>query len=256
MPAAPKFIATQYAFSGYLRDPARNPPPPDVPERRIKLYRELFFNSINSLLVGTFPVLRRVLSELGWQALVSDYYACHQARTPLFSEVPREFLRYLETERGNPPGDPAFLYELAHYEWVELAVGIDSREIDGQAVDAQGDLLDGCPVLSPVAWPLAYRFPVHRISPDYQPAEPPPQPTYLVVYRNRADDVGFLELNPVSARLLQKISEHPTASGRRLLQEIAAELKHPNPDVVLQGGLQILENLRTRDVVLGSRKGV
>src|SRR3546814_6431904 len=37
------------------------------------------------------------------------------------------------------------------------------------AHDARGDLLAGCPLPSPLAWPLAYAWPVHRIGPDHQP---------------------------------------------------------------------------------------
>ena len=69
-------------------------------------------------------------------------------------------------------GDPPWLAELAHYEWVELALQIaERRRLPPH--DPDGDLLDGVPVLSPLAWPLAYRWPVHRIGPDSSPSAPP-----------------------------------------------------------------------------------
>jgi hypothetical protein len=39
-----------------------------------------------------------------------------------------------------------------------------------------------------------------------------------------------------------------------MLNGIAQQLNHPNPDVVIQGGLQILHDLKTRDVILGVNK--
>jgi hypothetical protein len=198
-------------------------------------------------------VLRRLYSDEAWHALIGDYFARHRAHTPLFPQMTQEFLRYLEEERGERPDDPPFLRELAHYEWVEVALSLDEREIDGRDIDPTGDLLEGVPVLSPLAWPLAYRYPVHRISPEYRPAAPPDQPTYIVVYRDRRDQVGFLEVNPVTARLLELLADAEPPSGLAALGIIAGELRHPDPRVVVTGGLAILQELRNRDILLGTR---
>jgi hypothetical protein len=107
-------------------------------------------------------------------------------------------------------------------------------------------------VLSPLAWPLTYAYPVHRIGPDFRP-QAPGEPVHLLVYRNPDEKVGFMELNPVTARLLQLISEQPDASGRGLMQQIAGELDHPDHQAVIQGGLLTLEELRASGVILGTR---
>ena len=36
----------QLTLSRYLRDPEHNPPPPGIEARRLKVYRELFYNGI------------------------------------------------------------------------------------------------------------------------------------------------------------------------------------------------------------------
>jgi hypothetical protein len=252
----PEFVRRQYQFAAHLRDPERNPAPEDVEDRRMAIYRDLFFNNVREFLAGTFPVLRRIHDDRAWEALMRDYFARHQAHTPLFLQMPQEFLRYLEEQRGEREEDYPFLWELAHYEWVELALSVDTREADEAPADPDGDLLEGVPVVSPLAWPLAYRFPVHRIGPEYLPAAPPEQPTYLVVYRDRADAVGFLELNPVTARLLELLQGEDPPTGRAALEDIAAALSHPDPRVVVQGGLGVLEDLRARDVVLGTRPAI
>ena len=109
-------------------------------------------------------------------------------------------------------------------------------------------------MLSPLAWPLAYQFPVHRMSADNLPDEAPAQPTYLVVYRDRKDDVRFMELNPVTARLLNLLQEDDSMSGRQAVTRIIEEMQHPNPDVVMQGGLAALQELQQTGIIIGTSR--
>ncbi len=247
------FQAVQRAFASHLRDPVRSPAPAGLEERRVGIYRELIFNNVESLLAGNFPVLHRLLPEDHWKGLVRDFFIRHRARTPLFTELAQEFLTFVHRERVGDPADPPFLLELAHYEWVELALLISEEEPDLTGLDENGDLLAGVPVLSPLAWPLSYRFPVHRITPDHQPQEPPAEPTHLVVYRNRAERVEFLETNAVTQRLLQLLAEGVDRSGREQLERIAAELQHPDPGQVVAFGAGLLDDLRARGIILGTR---
>ena len=249
----PDFIRIQYEFTRHVRDPENHPAPCDIEDRRMRIYRELVYNNVESFIANNFPVLRKITRDERWHAMVRHYFSSHQAHTPLFPKMPQEFLRHLESERQDLD-DPPFILELAHYEWVESALTLDVREIDMTDVDPEGDLLAGIPVMSPLAWPLAYQYPVHRIGPNYQPKKAPAEPTYLVIYRKRDDEVGFMELNPVTARLLENIQKDRRHSGRELLQRIAAELRHPDPETVVDGGLEIMRKLRARDVLLGARK--
>lgn len=247
------FREIQYAFTRHIRDPKNEPAPADIEERRMEIYRGLLYRNVEDFIASSFPVLRKITPDERWHTMIRDYFKRHQAHTPLFPKMPQEFLQYLEKERKDD-GDPAFILELAHYEWIELAVSMDTRDIDWDNIEPEGDFLEGIPVLSPVACPLSYRFPVHRISKNYLPDEPPDQPTYLVVYRDRADKVGFIELNPVSARLLELLQHSNNKTGSELLQMIAGELGHPDPEVVIRGGLEIMQNLHTKDILPGTRK--
>ncbi|HET9680120.1 MAG TPA: putative DNA-binding domain-containing protein, partial [Gammaproteobacteria bacterium] len=239
------FQQQQYAFAAHLRDPNKHPAPADIEDRRMKIYRDLFFNSASSLLASTYPVLSKILGKDGWRALIRDYYASHICHTPLFPEVPQELLRYLQEERGQREGDPPFMLELAHYEWAELALAIDKYELDFDGIDENTSLLTGYPVISPLAWPLAYSYPVHKLSPDYQPQEPPPETTFLVVYRDRLDKVGFLTINAITARLLELLAtDDEPQTGEQLLRRIASEINHPNPQTVVAGGAQLLNDLK------------
>jgi uncharacterized protein len=258
------FVAHQYAFAAHLRDPEHCPIPDGLAERRMGLYRELIFNNLDTLLSGTFPVLRQLLPTDAWRDLVRDFLVRHRARTPLFTELAQEFLDYLDRERGPRPEDPPFLLELAHYEWVELALLIAPNdpsdpdapvfEFDQTGIDPDADPLDGAPAVSPLVWSLTYRFPVHRIGPGREPREPPAEPTRLLVYRDRSDRVQFMEINAAAQRLIELLREDPSRSGRWALERIAAELAHPDPAQVVSFGAELLADLRARGVLLGTRR--
>lgn len=244
----------QRRFAAHLRDPDNVPPPEGIEPRRLDVYRELFFNNVASLLGGTFPVGRDILGEAAWRGLVRRFYATHRAHTPYFLELPSEFLQWLQAGGAADPALPPFLAELAHYEWVELALSVSEAEPDPASVDPAGDLLAGCPVASPLAWPLAYRWPVHRLSPAFQPATPGDRPTFLVVYRDAAGGVRFLETDGATARLLELVDADPRATGAEVLARVAAELGDAAGGAAAGRGAGMLEGLRARGILLGTRR--
>ena len=251
--APARLRAQQYGFAAHLRDPGAAPPPPGIEERRLAVYRELFYNNVEGLLAANFPVMRRLLDEADWHALVRAFYREHRAHTPLFPEVGREFLRYLEARAENALPDPAWLPQLAHYEWVELALSLDETELDDIACDPDGDLLDGVPVPSPLAWPLAYAWPVQRLAPGAVPATTPSMPTFLLVLRDRSDAIRFKELTPVTFKLLQALHGNDEGlSGRTLLAGMAGTASQPVQPFVAAGA-EALQQLRACDAILGSR---
>ncbi len=128
------FKAKQEEFAAYIRDPENNPAPPDVKEDRMKMYRQLFFNNVDDFLAGNFPVLRKLLDDSSWRSLVQDFFSTHQCETPHFSEIPEEFLSFLEHERDKSNDFP-FILELAHYEWVEMALAIAKDEPPKTTID-------------------------------------------------------------------------------------------------------------------------
>ena len=246
------FSEVQEDFAAHIRDPDHVARPDDVEDRRMAIYRELFFNNVRGFLENNFPVVRKLYDDASWNALVRDFFVRHRAHTPLFPELPREFLRFVEACRGPEHGDPPFLLELAHYEWVELALSIEAAEIDETPADRDGDLLTGVPVKSPVAWLLSYAWPVQHIRPDFQPEEPPAAPTHLCVYRARDDKVRFLALNAVSARLLQLVDEDAGRTGRECLEIVAGELGQPIA-AIEAAGARVLTDFLDRDILLGVR---
>ncbi|MEN9847756.1 MAG: hypothetical protein RL368_496, partial [Pseudomonadota bacterium] len=143
--------------------------------------------------------------------------------------------------------------ELAHYEWVELAVSIDPQLVDWESIEQSADFLNRIPAVSPYVQLLVYQYPVHEIGENNQPQNPPEAHTCLVVYRDSNDKVCFLNLNAVSAHLLNCLIESPD-TGNKLLSEIASALQHPQPEVVISGGLEIMQAWLERGILLGVRR--
>lgn len=240
-----------HAFAAHLRNPAQRPPPEGIDDRRLAVYRELFGNNIRTLLAGNFPVICRTLAEDRWTALVRDFFADFRSHTPLFPQIGEEFVRYLQQRQQAGADDPAWLAELAHYEWVELALQISDASAPPH--DPQGNLLAGMPVISPLAWPLAYRWPVHAIGPGQLPDEPPATPTLLLVRRDAEGNVHFSELSPLVYRLLELLDEVPACTGTQALSSLADEAQAADRDAFAQEGAAMLERLRGEGVLLGTR---
>ncbi len=255
-PAAPpeplSFAEQQNALGAYVRDPERTPPPPGIEERRLKIYRELFFNNVESLLAGNFPVIRKLYGD-DWDGLIRDFYREHGCQTPLFTELPREFMRYLDARDDQNRGDPPWLRELAHYEWVEMALQISDATTQDIAHDPDGDLLTGRPLLSPLVWPLAYTWPVHRIGPEFRPDTPPETPTLLMLRREPKGHVSFHALTPLTYRLLQRLDAEPELSGHEQLIALAAEAGAEDAEPFIANGAAQLAAYRQEGTVLGTR---
>jgi hypothetical protein len=243
------FQRTQYAFAAAIRDPGSCETVADVPAARMDVYRELIYRNIESFLSGGFPVLSVLLDAGRWEAMVRDFLVRHHSTTPYFSGIPAEFLSYLTNERGDQPSDPPFLVELAHYEWVELALSVSEGEAPAECAELLADPLACCIAVSDIAWPLVYRFPVHRIGPDFQPTTAPSEPTCLVVYRDRSDRVRFLEVNPATFRLLQCVEDDPGRPALRYLEQIAADLGSVSGSQVLEYGAVLLRTLAERSII-------
>lgn len=241
------FNAKQREFAAYIRNPEANPAPADVAEPRMAMYRELFFNNIENFLSSNFPVIRKLLDDQQWLELAQDFFANHTCESPYFSEIPEEFIGFLQQERNHPDDFP-FLVELAHYEWVEMALSIAKEELVVNPLPI-ADLLTKSLQVSPLAWPLAYQYPVHKIAPNFLPLTPPESATFLIVYRDRHDEVVFLEITPMTYRLLAIIQEQPTAVASEVLAQIIAEMQHSQPQLIIDGGLQILKGLAEKNII-------
>ncbi|UZE14171.1 DUF2063 domain-containing protein [Pseudomonas sp. B21-053] len=245
----PSLHQQQDALTRYLRDPEHCAPPAGMDAARVQVYRDLVFNNLSLLLSGTFPVLVKILGDEDWRLLMRIFLRDYRARTPKFGEIAKEFVEFLA---GEPQGLgettwPPFMVELAHYEWVEMAL----QQSDDEPLPASdaGLLLERPLQLSPLAWPLAYGWPVQWVGPDYQPETLPDQPTLLLVRRTADWSVKFSELSPLAWRLLQRIGEFPELDGRAQLQGLAEEAGAAGSQEFIDNGLALLQQMHAQGVI-------
>jgi len=248
------FKEKQYAFAAHIRDPDNVAAPEGIESRRMAIYRKLFFNNLYNLLGTFFPVMRKIHTPEQWRRFVRGFMQHHQAETPYFLQLPQEFLGYLQNEFESEADDYPFLLELAHYEYAELALSVSEEENETEGVDPDGDLLTGIPVKAALSMSFAYRFAVHRISPTFLPDEPEPQPVYLALYRGGDDSVGFLELNAVTAALLDAIEFNQGGkTGEGLLRALATKINYPDADALVTHGADALREMRQLEILTGTR---
>jgi hypothetical protein len=211
---------SQLRMANYLRDPGQRPPPDGIEERRLRVYRDLIFNNVEGFIRGGFPVLRSLYDEDDWYGLVRGFLDGHRCRSPYFLEISQEFIRYLLEEHTRRDCDPPFIAELAHYEWVELALDVATDELPPEKSSGTKSRL----TLSPLAWVLSYQYPVHLIGPGFQP-DRPGDGCHLVVYRDRCDVVKFMEINAATARLLGLFQEEGSPEVDAVIARLAGEMQ-------------------------------
>lgn len=185
-------VQLQQQFAARIRQPAQQRLLDGISAERMAVYEALFFNNIEGFISGAFPVLHRLTEASRWQRLVRRFIAEHRCVSPYFLEISQEFLAWLQQGYVAESTDPPFILELAHYEWVELALDVSEAEVPEQG-------------WSPLAWPLAYQWPVQQIGVDFQPAEPPSEPTCLLVWRDGQDAVRFMQLSPFAYQLAVRL---------------------------------------------------
>lgn len=247
------FKDVQYEFTAHLRDPEKNPPPSDIEDRRLEIYRGLLYRNVEGFIANGFPVTRKLYEDDVWHKMIRDFFSNHQSHSPYFKDISQEFLTYLNEERAPQPEDPPFLLELAHYEWLEIMMTFADSDTDISAINKHGNLLNDIPVLSPFISLNRYEYPVHTIKPDNQPTEAPDQATFLLVYRDQNDKVGFMELNPMTARLIEMISQSDHCNGKQILEHIASEIPNMNVETIIHGGHTIMNQLKEKDIILGTK---
>lgn len=239
------FQQYQLAFTAHIRNPTLHKKPAKVNPQRMAVYRNAVFHNIFESVSVCFPVCQKVLGKRAWHRLIRHFVVNHQAASPIFRDIPKEFLAFLESAVDAP----TYLQSLAHYEWVELAVS--ALETPNIATSTTANLIDEMPVLAPANILLEYDYPVHKISAHYKPASP--ELTYLLVFRNSAFEVKFIELNPMTHRLLYLIHADKL-TGRQALTRLAKEINHPDTEAIVQFGKAILEDLAEQEAIIGSVK--
>lgn len=241
------FQRYQLEFTAHIRDPKTHKKPAGVVPARMAVYRNAVFNNIFESISICFPVCQAAIGKRPWRALLREFVKSYPAQSPIFREIPQQFLRFLYAQSAQI-AQPAFLAELAHYEWIELA--LSAQQTEPVKLTKKTDMLSEKPVLAPAHRLLEYNFAVHKIAKGKLPKTT--EKTYLLVFRNAKFEVKFIELSPMTFQLLQLIEDNKL-TGEQALKHIAEKMQHPDPKAVLQFGEEILGDLAMQQAIIGSR---
>ncbi|WP_088332075.1 putative DNA-binding domain-containing protein [Lacimicrobium sp. SS2-24] len=242
-----KFSALQQQFAKHLKHPELEPAPAGLEERRLSIYRDLFFNNIVGFLSNGFPVLQSLYEQDEWLDLCRAFYHQHGCRSPYFVDISKEFVEFLANEYQPLATDPPFMAELAHYEWVELALSI-SKEDPGGGYWQEGKPYTTLKV-SELAWLLSYQFPVHKICTEFYPQQAD-GPWYFVVCRDEQDEVRFTEIDQVNAYLLNYIEQQGEVNLMSLNEQMHQALPQYPPEQLEQQVNQAVQRFLLKRILV------
>lgn len=242
------FQQVQRQFLAHIRNPLQQPLPTGFARQGVNIYIDLLYNKFNDSLTTCFPVTYAILGETAWQQLLKAFIAQHRCLSPYYRQIPDEFVLYLQNER-QATDDPPFLAELAHFEWMELVLSIAEAEPVVAETLSDAQLMDAALVFAPVMRLLHYVWPVQQISRAYQPDKPPSVATHILGFRDAADQVQFIALNPATANLVLRLQGHCTA--RQALQELGKDLTPSELSNLLLFGKGILADLHRQGAIIG-----
>lgn len=240
------FLAQMQQLSTYVRNPECASPPVGVPQERAALYRSLFINNMAELLASTLSLTRKQATDAVWNYWVDRFYATHPHSTPYFMEIAGEFVEFLHSERAHHPQESLALRELAHFEWAQLALSVESKEADASIENVpivDGDVI---PMMQPSTVILAYEHPVQDLA-----RLSAPEATILLLYRDDEDQVQRVLLSPLAARLLDMIQQGPPNPVHGWLALLAEG--HPVTRRLQTWAIAFLEEMQLRGVLTAVR---
>lgn len=240
------FKQLQHNFADWLREPQSSAEFAGIEPRRLAVYRRLVHNNIRQFLHSGFPVLQQVLSSEQWQRLMAGFVAEHQAHSPLFSSIGQEFVDYLATLDLSQAELPEWTFELAHYERLEVAVQFATLNQVSTATQPLGDATRV--VLNETAQMACYHYPVAEIKVGNLPTAPAPTAYCVVVYQAPSGQVHFLQLNPMTAFVLELLQQQPY-SLTELCDTLMAQLPGYTEAQLKSALSQLLEDFAARSVL-------
>jgi hypothetical protein len=240
------FQIIQHDFIQHIKNSEANPFAGGIEDRRLKIYRELFFNNILGFLSSGFPVLESLYDEQQWKTLARKFFIEHSCSSPYFIDISKEFVEYLSSEYQLGESDPIFMGELAHYEWLELDVSVRKSNQSATAWDGHSQIIQV--QVSDLASLVSYQYPVHQISVDFIPAQAS-EVVYLVIYRDATDEVNFTLLNAVSAHLLNTIMQQGVVSVDSLSRIMIEAMPQLDVQQITESLQQVLQELLMQQIL-------
>lgn len=248
----------QNEFGEYLRS-QRQSSSDAIPTRVGKIYQDLIFNNVCGFLNQCFPIGKAIMSD-DWQTLCLYFFQRYPTHSPYFTEIPMQFVEFLSqldddefyksawlNELTLSHDEikkliPAYLSELAHYEWLELYVETCPNQ-DNKLILNDGNRY----FLNATLQNHFYLYPVQKIGKDNEVAL---ENTFLCVLRHQ-DKVKFVEINLLTHLFLDFVqnSQMVYQDKTTLLQDFAKSIDYGDIDGLINFGDELLQMLINNHIV-------
>ena len=216
---------------------------------RLSVYRTLVRKRLSDAVELAVPRTRARLGRL-FDEYFERFLLERGPRTHYLRDVTSEFLDFLEPCAEIDSRLPPWTLDLARHEALDIIVGsLADTGAPGATLELDPDR--GL-VFSATARVVRYGHAVHRLSsaPDDR-SVPERVAVALFVYRSPENEVRYLELTPLAARILDGLLAGNTL--RAALERATHELGVARDDAVLEGAARVLADLSERGAITGAK---
>lgn len=193
-------VQFQKLFADSIRR-IKAPVPELLDPRGLSIYRRLIHNNIRQFLELCFSDSKLLVDATYWQQLQQRFVAEATLQSPFFNDIPQQFLEYInEIPEEDRPAN-------AILEMMDFEVGLLKAEITiTSEVNGVWDT-DTLLVWSPAACLKEYQFDFISSSlTEYKEEK-----TYVIIWRNKEDDVCYQSLELAEWLLLRYFSEQSSS---------------------------------------------
>ncbi len=240
------FRQFQFALARHLRDPLSVPLPSGAKAIETNACAQDMVNNLCDVLAPAFPLTHALLGDDLWGHAVRLFIKDAPSHTPWASTTQRAFVEHV-CESPDMQQLPAWLQDLAHFEWLQSAVA--TSPVTWPKVNPDGDVMHQPVALNPTHVEVAYEWPVNGISTDNKPDDM--QSTYVSMLRDQQDVVHVYDSSVFRTQLLDLLRDGLT--GEQAFVSLARWLSHPEPQVFVQEGALVMAQLQREGIVLGAR---
>ncbi|MEN9617983.1 MAG: hypothetical protein RL406_220 [Pseudomonadota bacterium] len=240
------FRQFQFALARHLRDPLGVPAPAGVAVSDAATCTQDMVKHVREVLEPAFPVTHALLGDAMWEHAVRLFLKDAHPHSPWASTTQRAFLDHVR-ESSDMQRLPAWLQDLAHFEWLQNAVS--NTPVSWPVCDANADVMHHPVVLNPTHVEAAYEWPVHGIDTEHQPSHM--QSTYVSMLRDKDDVLHVFDSSVFRGQLIDLLRDGQT--GEQAFMALAMWLSHPEPEAFVREGAAVMAQLQREGIVLGAR---
>lgn len=250
----------QSARASFLKDgQLPNALDESIDARGVRTYAELIHIGRSDLMLSIYPGCARLLNKK-WQSTINHYFETYPPDHFRLNMAARGFSQYLKEFGQDHLKKFPYLSDLADYEWVELQLMEDARQIEPKPhkpLSEPEQFEKQAPIVNPVLAIREYDYPVPLIVDYLRDGELPrnisPREVIIAVYRDPETHLGrYVELQAGIHQLVKTAQESKT-SYADLASLAIAQGAGDSVEARLIEFIEAIEKLQSLNLFIGSQ---